>query len=183
MTAENDVRSTDRSQGMPSKGLPKLPPPGRSGGDPPLGPSTPRSPGAMAMARSDGVGVGPAVGPSVPVLVGSGVEPGVAVDRLLGRCVGFGLGLLVPLGLGFDVATGLGVGLGVGFGVGLGVGFGVGLGVAGGATVMVPGETLDSVHGLCDHRRCRWSPRSCRRTSRRQLGAGAECHARLPARA
>ena len=149
MIAEKDVIRTDGSQGMPSKGLPKLPPPGRSGGDPPLGPSTPRSPGAMAMARSDGVGVGPAVGPSVPVLVGSGVEPGVAVDRLLGRCVGFGLGLLVPLGLGFDVAAGLGVGLGVGFGVGfgvgLGVGFGVGLGVAGGATVMLPGETLDRV--------------------------------------
>jgi hypothetical protein len=96
------------------------------------------------MARSDGDGVGPAVRPSVSVLVGSGVEPGVAVDTVLGRCVGFGLGLLVPLGLGLEVAAGLAVGFGVGLGVGFGVGFGVGLGVAGGATVMLAGETLDS---------------------------------------
>ena len=97
-------------------------------------------PMTMAMGACEAVGSTVAVGATVPVDVGSGVEPGVAVDRLAGFEVGF------CVGFGF-VDRGLAVGFGVGFGlaVGFGVGFGVGLGVAGGVTTIVPGETLDSV--------------------------------------
>jgi hypothetical protein len=138
MSAENVVTRTDQNHGISSNGPPprRLPLPGSEGPpDPP-----PRSSGPMTMAIGGCEAVGSAS--SVPVAVGSGVDPGVAVDAF-GFLVGLGLvelrGLAVAFGFGF--AVGFAVGLGVGFAVGLGVGFGV----AAGLTTIVPGETLERV--------------------------------------
>jgi hypothetical protein len=91
----------------------------------------------MAIGGWDAVG-STSVGHRAWSAVGSGVDPGVAVEAVAGCWVTIGF---VDLGL----AVGLAVGFGAAFGLAVGLGVGLGFGVGAGTTTTVPGETLERV--------------------------------------